>query len=117
MLLAFAGLEVDICERCGGVWLDAGELAAILTRGGASADDPILRSLSKAAYRFGGTTLCPRCDAGMVEVRVGDLVLDRCPEGHGAWLDRGELERLLRESSGGSAAVLAEVLGRRATGR
>jgi Zn-finger nucleic acid-binding protein len=31
----------------------------------------------------------------MVEERVGEVAIDRCPSCHGIWLDMGELEKLL----------------------
>jgi Zn-finger nucleic acid-binding protein len=113
--LVFAQVEVDVCHRCGGVWLDTGELEAILTRGGTPAGDPVLRLLSGAGRRVDAGALCPRCDARMIEVRTSDLVADRCPDGHGLWFDGGELERLLREPCAGAAVILADVLGRRSS--
>lgn len=111
--LVFAQVEVDVCDRCGGIWVDAGELEAILTRGDAPAGDPVLQLLSRTGRGVDAGALCPRCDARMIEVRTSDLVADRCPDGHGLWFDGGELGGLLREPCTGAAAILADVLGRR----
>ncbi|MDR5682593.1 MAG: zf-TFIIB domain-containing protein [Armatimonadota bacterium] len=111
LLLVFRDVEVDVCERCGGAWMDTAELQALLSRATMPDADPLMRSLSATAHRPDGAVLCPRCDAGMVEVCAGDLRIDRCPEGHGVWLDGGELDHLLRQPVG-AASVLAEVLGR-----
>lgn len=39
---------------------------------------------------------CPLCDAAMREVERKGVKIDICPECKGVWLDRGELDRLLR---------------------
>jgi len=42
-ILHFKELEVDICHRCHGLWLDAGELEALMQQTGAKAADPLLK--------------------------------------------------------------------------
>ena len=37
---------------------------------------------------------CPRCNAKMFRVRFGDVKAETCPNGHGLWLDRGEIASL-----------------------
>lgn len=93
----FKDIEVDVCPTCRGVWLDAGELEALLQRTGASTDDPLLRFQTQPGSILPGSKhLCPRCDAALHEIRVGSSVtLDRCPRGHGLWFDADELTRLL----------------------
>lgn len=41
------------------------------------------------------TRSCPACDATLQQVHHEGVELDRCPEGHGLWLDRGELRRVV----------------------
>ena len=38
--------------------------------------------------------VCPKCQAVMLEWRRGETTVDVCPKCGGAWLDKGELERL-----------------------
>ena len=38
--------------------------------------------------------ICPKCATPMLEIRRKDITVDVCPKCGGAWLDRGELERL-----------------------
>ena len=48
---------------------------------------------------------CPRCEHAEMERRRRDGVeIDRCEDCGGAWLDRGELDRLLARSRGQDAA-------------
>jgi Zn-finger nucleic acid-binding protein len=37
---------------------------------------------------------CPRCVENLVEKKELGVVMDRCPNGHGIWLDDGELQAL-----------------------
>lgn len=82
---------MDYCERCGGVWLDAGELEALL----GDCDDALRKLLSQTGRPARTVrSLCPRCDAKLHEFDVKGIVLDRCPQGHGLWFDAGELPQL-----------------------
>jgi len=38
---------------------------------------------------------CPSCHVPMREVRKHGVLIDLCPNCHGVWLDRGELEKIL----------------------
>jgi Zn-finger nucleic acid-binding protein len=82
---------VDTCSRCGGIWLDKGELDRL--------DDSVwtnTEALSfKPARAQGEPCQCPRCSAALEPISpVGhdNLVLDRCPKCLGFWLDKGELD-------------------------
>lgn len=105
-ILQWKGVEVDFCPRCRGLWLDAGELEALLERAGATSDDPLLQGLTARARRAPGRAyLCPRCDEPMQQCDpLPTLTLERCGRGHGLWLDSGELRQLLCAFSPGSDA-------------
>ena len=86
-ILNYKSVEVDYCERCRGVWLDAGELEQI---SGRWSDDFQNQAGSPTRH------LCPRCDQQLLEVTgPGNVLLDRCPRNHGLWFDADELEQLL----------------------
>ena len=88
--IAFDGVEVDACPPCG-LWLDAGELEALARRHGAIPLAPVLTSVK--AER----TDCCRCREASVLLRhaASGILVDRCRQGCGIWLDRGELEAIL----------------------
>ena len=44
--------------------------------------------------------MCPNCHSGMKEIAREGVQFDMCPECHGVWLDRGELQKLLEASRG-----------------
>jgi Zn-finger nucleic acid-binding protein len=91
----FEGLEVDLCPKCGGLWLDRGEItraaklpAAELTRlrsllSGKGGPPPIPTE-NKAP--------CPSCPGSLAEVMLGSVHVDYCNKCHGLFLDKGELE-------------------------
>ncbi len=94
----FQGLEVDLCPKCGGLWLDRGEitraaklpeaelarLRGLLT--GASGPPPV-PTPNKAP--------CPACTGSLSEVVLGAVHVDYCGTCHGIFLDRGELEEAI----------------------
>jgi Zn-finger nucleic acid-binding protein len=88
------GVEIDRCLRCGGTWLDAGEIDQLARLGGGS-KDPLERALSEAAGPKSGERRCVRCSSKMQVVVVQQVEIDRCPRGHGNWFDRGEIETLI----------------------
>ena len=100
-VLHFKDLEVDVCNHCRGLWLDAGELEALLQQTGAHATDPLLKFQKQSGKQPKGRPhLCPRCDAALHEIQVEHpgsptLTLDKCPRGHGLWFDADELQQLL----------------------
>ena len=100
IILEYNDVEVDYCTKCGGIWLDAGEIellfgnpeecAAFLTIGGpADAKGEEIRR-------------CPRCRAKMSkEATESDppIIFDYCPNGDGMWFDNGELAQVLEHSA------------------
>jgi Zn-finger nucleic acid-binding protein len=99
-----ATVEIDECPACRGTFLDQGELERIQ----AAVEKDHRRELEKPvdsvvaeheAEREEALPLidCPKCGQRMERRRYGlgsMTVIDVCPEGHGLWLDRGELEAL-----------------------
>lgn len=41
------------------------------------------------------TIYCPKCSGDMVPVRRGGVLIDRCTDCNGVFLDRGELEKIV----------------------
>jgi len=61
--------------------------------------------------------LCPMCSAEMTKSIVEKIIVDRCPDGHGAWLDGGELELIQKaleddaEGKFGNGLIVGMALG------
>jgi len=91
-------ISYDVCEACGSLWLDAGELDKMAFQVAGS-----IEYCSDEEVRDAGSPSreCPRCEGvGLHKVRFigsSDIILDRCPSCGGFWLDGGELDLINRE--------------------
>ena len=113
VVVEFEGIEVDHCPGCRGTWLDGGELELIAELAGAPRGR-LHEVLHAAGAGTRGGRRCPRCRRKMRVISLGTapaVELDRCPAGHGLWLDAGELATLVREFGGRPDAVVADFLG------
>ena len=92
-----AELSYDVCERCGSLWLDAGELDKMAF----DVTGSIEFSSEEEDKSARPTRNCPRCDdCQLAPVRflgVSDIVLDHCRNCGGFWLDGGELNLIDKE--------------------
>lgn len=82
-------IEIDSCPFCRGIWFDAGELA---TLAGLKSESPEPDKATRPS-RYP----CPECQAPMTEFALFhplNLLVDRCPAGHGVYLEDRELERV-----------------------
>lgn len=96
IILELDQVEVDFCTTCSGVWLDSGELEILLSE--TEGKDAVFGSFTADVKSEEKPVRCPACSKRMVKVRYGTeqpVVLDRCPNGHGLWFDRGELEAVI----------------------
>ena len=97
------GVEIDRCLKCGGTWLDDGEIDQ-LTRLAGGLPDPLGAAIAAAGDGRPGNRRCVRCSATMRLVTVQTVELDRCPRGHGLWFDKNEMESLIAVTKDGVAA-------------
>jgi Zn-finger nucleic acid-binding protein len=111
-------LTLDGCDRCGGWWFDGGEtlMAAEVQRSGLAGSERLrqyqvrMAAGSMACHQcsslmrrnlshcpscgWANVIDCPKCDVPMERQVHGSLVIDRCNQCHGLWLDRVELSLL-----------------------
>jgi membrane associated rhomboid family serine protease len=99
--VAFQGIEVDVCKKCGGIWFDHGELDDVMREAMAQP-----QSVARLDPQAGAPTkeiphrelTCPRCQKPMaagIFGKTSNIELDRCPECSGQWADGGELSALV----------------------
>jgi Zn-finger nucleic acid-binding protein len=106
-------IEVDHCLNCGGVWLDPDEMDLLLD---GSAGREEIRQRMRPDDGGGEKKIpCPLCRKSMEKIRVsrestGGLRVDRCVNGHGTWLDGGELHALVELSDFPAAHRIHEFL-------
>jgi hypothetical protein len=94
----FEGLEIDLCPKCGGLWLDRGEI----TRTAKLPTEELARLRTLLTGRSGPPPVptenkapCPACPGSLNEVMLGDVHVDYCNKCHGLFLDKGELEQAI----------------------
>jgi Zn-finger nucleic acid-binding protein len=127
--------EVDVCDRCEGLWIDwfDGDIHVLASEAEAARVDrgtPLPSIATKQATEGGGTGACPRCMRPLVpelfrfaDARDDELVngveLLRCSECAGSFVPRGSAHLLLdrvREPRAGSLWEAIVALVRRLLG-
>jgi len=91
----FQGLEVDLCPKCGGLWLDRGEIS----RAAKLPEAELARLRGLLADKAGPPPIptesiapCPVCPGSLSEVMLGSVHVDYCSRCQGIFLDKGELQ-------------------------
>ena len=100
----YEGIEIEICNNCGGSWLDGDELGKIVKIREVRFDKDARRAIAES------TTItpvviadvdrdlsCPKCDGTTDAINYGGntgIIIDRCTGCRGFWLDGGELEKI-----------------------
>jgi hypothetical protein len=64
----------------------------------------------EAAGRAESAGTCPRCGKTLTLHRVRGVAIDECRDGHGVWLDAGELEHLGGSTMDERSSILRIVL-------
>ena len=92
--------QIDQCNRCQGVWLDWGEVVNIIK----SRDEKIshkvktkVLALKGQDHRNNTEIKCPKCSKTMDTFEYAfnsGVIVDKCPDKHGLWLDGRELEKI-----------------------
>jgi len=99
----YEDVQVDRCPACKGCWLDEGEVSRIVdSREMRFSAEQIKRALASdargvPAEERRSVELCPKCAQPMLAVNYdhsSGVIIDRCPNAHGLWLDGEELERI-----------------------
>lgn len=115
-------LERDVpflgCTTCFGLWATTDDLAEYLVR--ATDQEPVREAFASLLQQAldgtvsqGKKRRCPRCEGYLQRLGFGErpfVILDRCAEGHGLWLDKKELKKVIRATRA-HAAVLGLIDG------
>lgn len=100
----YEGIEIDIDPETGGVWLDAGELNHIIDAREKLFSSAELAAMAERPKVFGvpqdeldTERTSPITGKPMRPVNYGGdsgIIIDRCEDTGGLWLDAGELEKI-----------------------
>jgi Zn-finger nucleic acid-binding protein len=101
--ISYAGVEVDRCVGCGGLWFDALEDRDL--RGSKAAAAAIDTGDAKAGSKHDSIKKaeCPRCHTGMIRMvdrEQPHVWYESCPICHGSFFDAGEFKDLSEKSVG-----------------
>jgi len=96
--VTLAGIELDKCPQCDGIWFDQGELERIRDARLTDAEELLEKKFGDPSVTEGttdGYMRCPRCDDGRLQrshyTYLNPVKVDRCEQCFGIWLDHGEL--------------------------
>lgn len=106
IVLELNEIEIDYCPDCKGIWLDGGELELLIED--ENERKRVLSSFQIEADYPEKKYKCPICKKKMDKVHVGEhkeVLIDKCPGGHGLWFDKGELKSVIELSSGEDKVV------------
>ena len=88
-------LVVDQCPSCGSIWLEKSKISRLDESIWVSRPEEAVKLPSSGATH--GILMCPTCATSLEPICLVDvarLVVDRCPECAGLWLDIGEVSVL-----------------------
>jgi len=100
--LRIGGIDTDLCEDCGGLWLDRLELARFQNPASAFGDALVahLKQFPPTLIDHSIRLTCPHHpDVVMLRRKFSLAVpieIDECPECGGIWLDSDELAQIRR---------------------
>jgi len=100
IVLELHEIEIDYCTKCEGIWLDEGELEALLEN--SKEKEELLNSIKIVDHPAEKPHKCPVCSKRMLKINIGGdekVMIDQCKNGHGFWFDKGELYDIIKAGS------------------
>ncbi len=98
--VSISGIEVDICQECGGIWFDKQEFGQVISA--SQSDIKHIHSLLENTREFDKTKdvelECPKCGQLMFKYRymyTSNIYIDSCEKCEGIWIDKGELLQII----------------------
>lgn len=103
--VSLAGIELDKCHQCDGIWFDRGELEQLRDAKLSDAEELLEKQYGDPDFQEGqtdGYMRCPRCgaDARLLQITytyMNPVRIDRCENCLGVWLDDNELNAVIGE--------------------
>ncbi|HEY9872642.1 MAG TPA: zf-TFIIB domain-containing protein [Candidatus Obscuribacterales bacterium] len=97
--IVYAGIEVDRCTECKGIWFDSLEAQELRKVEGSESID-IGESATGSKLNEKGDINCPKCVTKltkMVDLKQSHIWYEKCPVCYGTWFDAGEFKDLKEE--------------------
>jgi Zn-finger nucleic acid-binding protein len=100
----YEGVKVERCPACRGFWIPGTRLADIIEKREKTFSLEEIETYRQIHESRRGLfneadseTVCPQCGEVMQQNRYNyaqEVLIDRCAQGHGVWLDQGEVEHI-----------------------
>jgi Zn-finger nucleic acid-binding protein len=100
----YEGVKVERCPACRGFWIPGSRLADIIEKREKAfsleeieAYRKVHESRREMVNPAAAEAACPQCGEVMRQNRYNyaqEVLIDRCSQGHGIWLDEGEVEHI-----------------------
>ena len=94
--VAWAGIEVDRCLNCKGIWFDSEEAEQLKTIKGSESLDIGDQAIGDQINQLTNDIRCPRCKnvkmTRLVDIDEHCIWYEICPKCQGVWLDAGEFK-------------------------
>ena len=95
------GITIHECSRCKGKWFERTELQKVIERDDDTLGwldfDPFGKDAEQLSVASDGR-ICPKCLQKMQSLKYRDsqVIIDKCPNCKGVWLDPGELAKVIK---------------------
>jgi Zn-finger nucleic acid-binding protein len=101
----YAGVQIHLCPKCKGEWLNAGDLQKIVehhdevfTPEEIASLTPVDKEVFTAEEDDHDDLKCPSCQGGVMEhfnyADTSGIILHKCPACGGIWADKDELTKI-----------------------
>jgi len=95
----FDNLPLEVCDQCGGTWVDAREFSQMKDTALPDAgwlDFDLWKNIEALKFEW-SERLCPICESHMATLTYADtgVMVDVCIKQHGGYLDKGEFQAIL----------------------
>ncbi len=97
--VTYENIEVDCCEKCGGIWFDAMEAEELKKIHGSEKIDAVNPLIAKKYHHNHNNIKCPRCQGKMqkmLDIDQYSIWYEQCTKCRGIWLDAGEFTKFKR---------------------
>lgn len=95
--VVYAGVEIDRCVNCGGLWFDRQEVEQLREIKGSESLDIGDPRMGNQFDRTASKVECPRCQGQqmirMLDIDEYSIWYEKCPCCQGIWLDAGEFKK------------------------
>jgi Zn-finger nucleic acid-binding protein len=105
----YFNIPIDLCEQCGGAWLEEGRLKWIIEIGPKSLPADKVKEITRFAINGGASyrlrdedvvrvVKCPYCIGVMRPVNYSansGVAIYKCVHDHGVWVPKGGIDRLV----------------------